>query len=174
MARNVEIKARLIDLAALEAAVAGRADSGPNTIAQDDTFFHCAHGRLKLREFADGSAELIAYQRPDTPGPKVSAYQRLPVADPAGLRSALAAACGVRGRVRKQRTLYLIGATRVHLDMVEGLGAFLELEVVLRSDQNAAQGEALARELLGAWGIADEQLLAPAYIDMLHPLEPTP
>ena len=174
MARNVEIKARVADLAALEAAVARLADSGPTVIAQDDTFFHCAHGRLKLREFADGSAELIAYERPDMAGPKVSTYLRAPVADPAGLRAVLTAACGLRGRVRKRRTLYLVGATRVHLDAVEGLGTFLELEVVLRDDQTAPHGEALARELLAAWGIAESQLLAPAYIDMLHPLESTP
>ena len=174
MARNVEIKARVADMAALESAVAQLADSGPTALAQDDTFFHCAHGRLKLREFEDGSAELIAYERPDTAGPKVSTYLRWPVADPAGLRGVLAAACGVRGRVRKQRRLYLIGPTRVHLDTVDGLGTFLELEVVLRNDQTALQGEALARELLGAWNIAEAQLLAPAYIDLLEQKELTP
>ena len=174
MARNVEIKARIADISALEPAVARLADSGPALIAQDDTFFHCAHGRLKLREFADGSAERIAYERPDTSGPKVSTYLRSPVADPAGLRGALAAACGLRGRVRKQRTLYLIGPTRVHLDTVEGLGTFLELEVVLRNDQSTLQGEALARELLVAWNIAEAQLLAPAYIDLLEQKELTP
>ena len=168
MARNVEIKARIEARAALESAVARLADSGPVAIAQDDTFFHCPHGRLKLREFADGSAELIAYDRPDTTGPKLSTYLRSAVNDPAGLRAALAAACGQRGRVRKQRTLYLIGATRVHLDVVDGLGEFIELEVVLRDDQSAAQGEALARELLAALGIADAQLVAAAYIDLLE------
>ena len=168
MARNVEIKARIADIAALEPAVARLADSGPTLIAQDDTFFHCALGRLKLREFADGSAELIAYERPDTSGPKVSTYLRSPVADPGSLRGVLAAACGLRGRVRKQRTLYLIGPTRVHLDTVEGLGTFLELEVVLCNGQSAVQGEALACELLAAWNIAEAQWLAPAYIDLLE------
>jgi adenylate cyclase class IV len=60
MARNIEIKARIASVAALEPAVAALADAGPTPIAQDDTFFHCAHGRLKLRVFADGSGELIA------------------------------------------------------------------------------------------------------------------
>ncbi len=170
MARNVEIKARVADLAALERAVARLADSGPSFIAQDDTFFHCAHGRLKLREFADGSAELIAYERPDTSGPKVSAYLRSPVADPGGLRGALAVACGVRGRVRKQRTLYLIGATRVHLDVVDGLGHFVELEVVLRAEQTTAQGMAVAEGLLDSLQIVRAQLVAHAYVDLLEQL----
>lgn len=168
MACNVEIKARVADLAATERIAARLADSGPTLIAQDDTFFHCAQGRLKLREFADGSAELIAYDRPDTAGPKVSTYLRAPVADPARLRAALAAACGVRGRVRKQRTLYLIGATRVHLDAVESLGTFVELEVLLHEGQAPTQGLAVAEGLLTVLQIAPTQLVAQAYIDLLE------
>ena len=167
MARNVEIKARIGDVAALEPLVARLADHGPTPIAQDDTFFHCARGRLKLRAFADGSAELIAYERPDTEGPKLSTYHRAPAADPAAMRTALAAACGVRGRVRKQRTLYLVGPTRVHLDVVEGLGHFVELEVVLDAAQTPAEGEAAARALLDALGIAPSRLVAGAYVDLL-------
>lgn len=174
MARNVEIKARIDSVASLEPQVARLADSGPTPIAQDDTFFRCASGRLKLREFTDGSAELIAYERADTTGPKVSTYQRVPVADPAPLRDALAAACGVLGRVRKQRRLYLIGATRVHLDVVEGLGPFLELEVVLGAAQSATQGEALARHLLERLGIGVDRLVAGAYLDLLTAKEVRP
>ncbi len=144
MARNVEIKARVADRTALEARVAHLADSGPTSIAQRDTFFHCARGRLKLRDFGDGSGELIAYQRSDDRGPKLSTYLRAPTADPEALLAALAAACEVRGEVRKQRTLYLIGATRVHLDTVDLLGHFVELEVVLREDQSPADGDAIA------------------------------
>lgn len=168
MARNVEIKARIESVNALEPRVAALADVGPTAIAQDDTFFHCPHGRLKLRVFADGHGELIAYDRGDTSGPKISDYVRAPIAEPAALREALTRACGQRGRVVKQRTLYLIGPTRVHLDVVEGLGHFLELEVVLRDDQSAAEGEAVAQRLLAALGIAPSQLLPAAYIDLLE------
>jgi predicted adenylyl cyclase CyaB len=168
MARNVEIKARLSGIAAIEPKVRALADTGPTAIAQDDSFFHCPHGRLKLRVFADGHGELIAYERGDTSGPKLSDYVRAPVADPAALREALTRACGLRGRVIKQRTLYLIGATRVHLDVVEGLGHFLELEVVLRDEQTLAAGEAIAQQLLSTLGIETDQLLSQAYIDLLE------
>ena len=168
MARNVEIKARIASVQALEPAVAALADSGPTPIAQDDSFFHCPQGRLKLRVFADGHGELIAYERGDTAGPKLSDYVRAPVAAPAALRVALTRACGLRGRVVKQRTLYLVGPTRVHLDEVQGLGHFLELEVVLRDDQGAAEGEAIAHGLLAALGIAPSQLESQAYIDLLE------
>jgi predicted adenylyl cyclase CyaB len=170
--RNVEIKARITSVEALAAKVAPLADAGPTAIAQDDTFFHCAQGRLKLRVFADGHGELIAYERVDTSGPKLSDYERAPVAEPAALREALTRACGQRGRVLKQRTLYLIGPTRVHLDVVEGLGHFMELEVVLREEQSLAEGEAIAQQLLATLGIRADQLLSQAYIDLLEPPRP--
>jgi predicted adenylyl cyclase CyaB len=170
--RNVEIKARITSVEALAEKVAPLAEAGPTAIAQDDTFFHCAQGRLKLRVFAEGHGELIAYERSDTSGPKLSDYVRAPVAEPAALREALTRACGQRGRVLKQRTLYLIGPTRVHLDVVEGLGHFMELEVVLREEQSLAEGEAIAQQLLATLGIRADQLLSHAYIDLLEPARP--
>ena len=89
MARNVEIKARIDSLDALAARVAPLADQGPFEIAQDDTFFRCAQGRLKLRAFSASEGELIFYRRADAAGPKESFYLRTPTADPAGLREAL-------------------------------------------------------------------------------------
>ena len=43
----------------------------------------------------------------------------------------LGKALGVKGRVKKTRLLYMVGQTRVHVDEVEGLGNFMELEVSL-------------------------------------------
>ena len=174
MARNVEIKARVASLAALQARVTALAQHGPELIDQDDTFFHCAHGRLKLREFADGHGELIAYQRPDTHGPKTSDYLITPTADPAALRTTLARALGTVGRVKKQRVLFLIGRTRVHLDRVDGLGEYLELEVVLRDGEPAAAGTDEAHALLQQLGVPAASLVACAYIDLLNNLPQTP
>ena len=167
MPRNIEIKARIGSLAALEPTVASLATQGPVPIAQDDTFFHCAQGRLKLRAFDDGSGELIFYRRADQAGSKESFYVRSPTAQPDSLREALGLAHGVLGRVRKQRTLYLVGRTRVHLDEVHGLGDFLELEVVLADDELAAVGEQEAQALLASLGILPGQLVEGAYLDLL-------
>jgi adenylate cyclase class IV len=165
--RNVEIKARVGDLAAVEARAAALADQGPVDIAQDDTFFATASGRLKLRELAPDRGELIHYDRPDQGGPKLSRYVIAPTGDPAALREALARACGVTGRVRKQRRLYLAGRTRIHLDRVEGLGDFLELEVVLAADDDLAGGEAEARRIMDALGVAESDLVEGAYVDLI-------
>ena len=167
MPRNVEIKARVHDLAALSRAVAAIADGAPTLLLQDDTFFDSPRGRLKLRVFADGSAELISYQRGDVGRPRESRFAKAPVSDPAALAAVLDDALGTAGTVRKRRLLYRRGRTRIHLDEVEGLGSFLELEVELADGQAAADGERVARELMTRLGIAEEDLVASAYVDLL-------
>jgi predicted adenylyl cyclase CyaB len=167
VARNVEIKARIDSVAALMAVAARLADSGPTVIEQDDTFFSCTRGRLKLRDQFAAGAELIFYQRADLCGPKESFYLRVPVAEPAAMRELLAQAHGQTGRVRKRRVLFLVGRTRIHLDAVEGLGEFLELEVVLRDSEPAEEGIAEAHRIMGELGVSAGQLLQGAYVDHL-------
>ncbi len=125
MARNIEIKAHVHLTAAFTLRTAALATDGPVQIEQDDTFFRCETGRLKLRTFADRSGELIFYHRADAAGPKESFYVRSPTAAPDSLREALELAYGSVGRVIKHRTLFLVGRTRVHLDRVQELGDFL-------------------------------------------------
>jgi predicted adenylyl cyclase CyaB len=172
MPRNVEIKARIESVEALLPRVRAIADTGPTEIFQDDTFFTCPNGRLKLRAFSETSGELIFYQRADSAGPKESFYVISPTASPNTLREALSRAYGQCGRVRKHRTLFMVGRTRIHLDKVEGLGHFLELEVVLAEDESTEAGVAVAHELLARLGVSAQQLLEGAYVDLLHPKAP--
>ena len=167
MPRNVEIKARVAAPERLRALATDLADGPPLVIAQTDTFFAAGRGRLKLRVFADGAGELISYERPDAAGPKASRYGIAPVADGAAMLAVLAAALPVRGVVRKRRELLLCGRTRIHLDRVEGLGDFLELEVVLAAGEDPAAGEAEARELMARLEIAPDDLVTGAYVDLL-------
>ena len=168
MARNIEIKARIESVESLERVVAPLATHGPTLIDQDDTFFRCETGRLKLRAFSAEAGELIYYRRPDDAGPKTSFYLRSPTSAPDVLRESLALAYGEAGRVRKQRRLYLIGRTRVHLDRIEGLGTFLELEVVLGDAEPAERGIDEANALMQALAIAPDQLIAAAYVDLMR------
>ncbi len=167
MARNVEIKARSGDLDDLRRRVEPLADGPPIELVQRDTFFGCRQGRLKLREFGDDSAELIVYRRPDSLGPKTSVYRVMPVDDPDALRDMLTTADGIVAVVEKRRTLFLIGRTRVHLDRVEGLGDFVELEVVLSPEESPADGERTARELMAVLEIEERDLVEGAYVDLL-------
>jgi adenylate cyclase class IV len=173
VARNVEIKARIVSVEALLPEARALADGDAERIEQDDCFYRVPHGRLKLRRFADGSGELIHYERPDLAGARTSQYVRAATRDPAALHEALVRALGpqgVLGRVRKRRWLLMSGQTRIHLDRVEGLGDFVELEVVLREDQDAAEGERIAQALMEALGLADPARaprIAGAYLDLL-------
>jgi adenylate cyclase class IV len=168
MARNIEIKARIDAIEALLPHARPLADGDAETIEQDDTFFAVAMGRLKLREFADGSAELIHYHRGDGLEARPSDYVRVPVADAAALREALARGIGVLGRVLKHRLLLRLGQTRLHLDRVEGLGDFVELEVVLRDGQSDDEGRAIAEGWMQRLGLQHAPRLGGAYMDMLR------
>lgn len=166
MARNVEIKAAVPDFARAGLALATLSPGPGLALSQEDTFFHCPGGRLKLRRFSAGAGELIYYERPDQAGPKVSDYRLVPITEPDRLRAVLAAAYGIVGVVRKRRTIRMVGRTRVHLDEVEGLGRFVELEVVLEDGEATERGVLEAHRLMVTLGIQEDQLVRQAYIDL--------
>lgn len=168
MADNIEIKARLGDLQALQQVAESLSKSKCQVIRQEDTFFFAPYGRLKLRQSSADHGQLVYYLREDNRGPKHSEYYIFETDDPEALKGILTKAYGVRGVVRKVRHLYLVGQTRIHLDEVEGLGQFIELEVVLQPDQGEAQGLQIAQDLMDKLGITPEDLIDVAYIDLLE------
>ena len=165
--RNLELKARDPDPpASLERALAlGAADEGE--IDQRDTYFSRARGRLKLREQQPGGAELIAYRRDDEPGARESHYRRVGVAEPAALGQALEAALGTLVVVTKRRRLLIWEDVRIHLDQVEGLGAFLELEAVAPPGSDLEPERRRVERLRSELGIEDAALVASSYSDLL-------
>jgi predicted adenylyl cyclase CyaB len=84
---------------------------------------------------------------------------------PGRLLAVLARALGQLGTVKKTRWLYVAGQTRVHIDEVDGLGWFIELEVVLRPGQNDCEGHAIIQDFMRELGI--REILPTAYIDLL-------
>jgi predicted adenylyl cyclase CyaB len=167
MGHNIEFKARIADFDALRRKAESWTAEPPTVFEQEDTFFNSPSGRLKLR-IAGGSGELITYERPDTPGPKHADYFVYPVVNAEGLKRILARSLGVRGVVRKMRHLFLKGATRLHLDRVEGLGDFMEIEVVLESADSLEEGRREAQALMTEFGIHHDDLIDNAYIDLLR------
>lgn len=167
MPRNIEIKAHIASVDAMLARASAIADSGPTELVQDDTFFACEMGRLKLRAFSASEGELIFYKRSNQAVPKESHYVRSPTSCPSSLRDALTRAYGQAGRVQKHRTLFVAGRTRIHLDQVQGLGSFLELEVVLEDGEPIEQGTADVHKLMAQLGISQSQLIEGAYVDLL-------
>lgn len=172
--RNVEIKAVDPDPArTLERALAlGASDQG--VLAQRDTYFAVPGGRLKLREQEPGEAELIAYERPDEASVRVSAYRLVPVAHAGELRAALEAAAGIRVVVAKQRRLLLWETVRIHLDEVEGLGSFVELEAVADVGSDLSRERELVAHVRAALGIEDAALREGSYADAWIAAAPDP
>lgn len=168
MPRNVEIKARVRDADAMQRRIEDAAGTKGQLMEQEDVFFPCPNGRLKLRIFPAGRGELIHYERADTSEARPSDYRLAPVDAPSPLRAVLEAAYGRGAIVRKRRRLYWVGQTRIHLDAVEGLGDFVELEVTLTDTQTAAEGEAIAEELARGLGIQPGDRVPNAYADLLE------
>ena len=167
MPRNVEIKAKISQLDAVLEAAEKLAGSSPESIEQEDVFFHADSGRLKWRVLTPSSGQLIFNQRDDTRGPTTSTYQAVQTEHPIELRSLLGSAYGEKIVVWKLRRLYLVGRTRIHIDIVEGLGAFLDLEVVLEESEPILVGENEALELMSKLGIESNALVEGAYADLL-------
>jgi homotetrameric cytidine deaminase len=165
--RNIEIKAVDPDPSrTLERALAlGARDEGE--IRQLDIYFARASGRLKLRQQEPGETELIQYRRPDETEARTSSYRRVPVSDGEGLRDALDAALGTLVVVHKRRRLLLWEDVRIHLDEVEGLGSYVELEAVADPASDlSAEHDRIAR-LRDELDIADGALVAEGYSDLL-------
>lgn len=168
MPANIEIKARVHDFDDLQQRAELLSESSCQVIPQEDTFFNCPHGRIKLRELGSQHGQLVYYLRQDISGPKHSEYKIFETNDPTSLKLILTEAFGVRGVISKVRYLYLAGQTRIHLDDVKGLGRFMELEVVLRPDQSDQEGQAIAQNLMHQLGIQQVDLIETAYVDMLE------
>lgn len=168
MKRNIELKAQIYDSQKISRIVENLSDSGPTLIEQTDTYFHCREGRLKLRECKGFQAELISYNRPDDVGPKISEYTKVEIENPTLLREALTSTLGIRGVVNKRRTRFMIAQTRIHLDEVDGLGEFLEIEVVLKESQTKAESENIAVEFMEKLGVSKSDLVDCSYIDLIE------
>jgi predicted adenylyl cyclase CyaB len=168
MPANIEIKAHARYFAEIKSRAEKLSDTPVEVIPQEDIFFNVPQGRLKLRILAPDNAQLIYYTRPDQEGPKRSDYHIAYTSDPDNLKRVLELSYGIRGAVKKTRYLYLVGQTRVHLDDVEGLGHFMELEVVMRDEQSDAEGQEIAEGLMASLGVERSDLLEGAYMDMLE------
>lgn len=169
MPSNIEIKFRVANLAAIEERAAAVANFGPCLLVQEDTFFPVNSGRLKLRKFADGNGELIGYHRDDTDEVRESRWIAYESEKPDQLQAVLERSLGRGLTVRKRRTLYKVDNTRIHLDRVEELGEFVELEVVLldSSKEAAMEGAEIANRLIEQLKLDVEERIAVAYVDLL-------
>ena len=169
---NIEIKVRITDPEQARRAIERLADEPGQVLEQKDTYFDAGNDAyLKLREEVgpDGNrrASLIAYRRDRRAEPRPSDIRLCHVDSSPALTETLTHALGVLVIVEKTRHLFFRNQTRIHLDEVDRLGAFLELEVVLEPTQTNADGLQIANELLERLDLANSQNQTDSYRDLL-------
>jgi predicted adenylyl cyclase CyaB len=138
---------------------------------QTDIYFKVPRGRLKLRQ---GNIEnaLIFYERADTAAPRNSQAITQPVSSDHSLREMLSASLGILTEVKKVRESYLLGHTKIHLDQVDKLGAFVEIEIPHpdRSADEAVLQEECHR-MIGLLGLREADFCAVSYSDLQQSTE---
>lgn len=134
---------------------------------QVDVYFRVPHGRLKLRQGRIENA-LIFYERQDQPGPKQSQVSLYPVSEGPLLREVLEKALGVWVVVQKKREIYFLKNIKFHLDQVEGLGGFVEIEVMdAEGTGDCATLQGQCEEFMQRLGVKQEDLLKHSYSDLI-------
>jgi adenylate cyclase class IV len=171
--RNLEAKFTLTDPVEARRRAEAIGFAATAILIQRDTFFAVPHGRLKLRE--EPAAMLIHYQRQDARGFDLSDYTIAPVADPESTRVILQSALGIIAEVRKRRTLLLRANIRLHLDEIEQLGTFGEIEIVLDAEHPSPTGLEAShfalREILAALGVRPEDHIGVSYFELMAPAQ---
>ncbi len=157
MPRNFEVKAKVDDISFLEKIAIEIGAVFDNDFFQVDTYFDIPDGRLKMREFGDGKAELIFYRRGETSEKRWSDYDVVPVCEVEKLKNLLAKIFGLKVIVEKRRKVYLYKSARIHLDKVNGLGDFVEFEVICEGDEK--QAEELMEFLIKRFGLKHENFV---------------
>ncbi len=165
MPRNLEVKATIRSVLEAEQTARFINATFEGTLHQVDTYFNVPRGRLKSREINNESAELIFYERDESSKHRESNYRVFPCGEISLLKEILEKSLGIRATVKKKRDLFMYNSTRIHLDEVENLGSFLELETPVEDSLDEAQ-EVVAF-LVREFNIQDADFVLGSYVDLL-------
>jgi predicted adenylyl cyclase CyaB len=164
---NVEIKAKCADQNRIREILQSNKADYQGLDHQIDTYFKVNHGRLKLRE---GNIEnhLIYYERENQESPKLSKVILHQTEPQSPLKDILIKALGVLVIVDKQREIYFIGNVKFHLDKVEALGTFIEIEAIdLSNNIGQEKLQEQCQYYLDLFKIKKEYLISNSYSDLL-------
>jgi adenylate cyclase, class 2 len=167
MPLNVELKARCNNQEKIRQILRENNADFKGVDHQIDTYFEAKEGRLKLRE---GNIEnaLIHYTRENKQGPKTAniTLQRLEAEN--NVKEILVKVLQTLVTVDKQREIYFIDNVKFHIDNVESLGTFVEIEAI---DTNGTITKERLQEqcqhFQDLFGINENDLVALSYSDLL-------
>lgn len=165
--KNIEFKAKVSNIEALEKMLLKLAPKYIGTDRQTDTYYNANRGRLKLREGHIENA-LIHYERPNTADAKLSEILLYKHSPDKNLKAILEAQFGILTIVKKERKIYFIENVKFHFDRVEQLGTFIETEAIDETGNISIEKlQAQCDYYFDFFELSQEQLMSESYSDML-------
>lgn len=137
------------------------------TLYQKDTYYHVQNGRLKIREERGKPSYAIYYTRPDQTEEKYCDYTFYPIDDFNLFTKVFGSALKQELVVEKERKLYLYENARIHFDNVKNLGQFIEIEVVIKTEEQEQNAELLMKKLKHLLDIKKEDSISYGYRELL-------
>lgn len=139
MPKNIELKTKLENFDRIKLILKQRGIELSEILIQTDIYYDFSNFLLKLRK-SNEEYQLIKYNRDEYGKERISDYEILKIRgeDPISFFNSIFKISTI---VKKKRELYLYKNTRIHLDEVETLGKFLEIETVVKSSDEEAQTE---------------------------------
>jgi predicted adenylyl cyclase CyaB len=162
---NFEFKARLNDEGRIRETLARLHARFVGTDHQIDTYFRVPSGRLKVREGRIENA-LIFYQRKNLRRARQSTVEMMVLPRRNSLRAILARTLGTLAVVDKRREIYFVKNVKIHLDRVQQLGKFLEVEAISRTG-DVKKIRSQAHQFQKLFGIAAKDIVAESYSDLI-------
>lgn len=159
MAQNIELKVKIDDFSHILNILENKKVELAKVLNQRDIYYKHPLGLLKLRIF-DGTGELIFYQRDESIKDRVSNYHILDV-KPEQAENYFQRIFEIETEVVKTRNLYIYKNTRIHLDEVNNLGNYLELETVVKA--NMEDGKKEFDEVVQLLGLDISQQIKSSY-----------
>ncbi len=163
---NIEIKARCSNVDKIREILKHHNADFKGIDNQKDTYFKSNYGRLKLRE---GNIEnsLIFYDRENKSSSKESKVILYKSGDSNTLKDIFIRSIGIKVVVEKKREIYFIDNVKFHIDSVENLGKFVEIEVIGNEKSNKSELEAQCNYYVQLLDIQEQDLISNSYSDML-------
>lgn len=164
--KNLELKSKYVNIEKLRQLMFELGAEYKKTMHQIDTYFVVPKGRLKLREIDGEESQLVYYERADESTSRYSNYSIVEITDVLGFKQMMTNALGVKAIVDKVRELWMYGNTRIHIDDVNSLGHFVELETVI-TNQTDTEAQAEHHFVKHALKIDDTQIVPVSYSDLI-------
>lgn len=163
--RNIELKCELREPDLAPAICRRLGAVRIAALEQRDTYFRVAHGRLKIRETSGEPTEWIRYDREDSAAPKVSRFTIYSEEEAREQFGAIPLPVWVV--VDKKRELWMKDGVRIHLDMVQGLGHFIEFEALVTRDKNMDSSREALRQLHAGFAPILGEAISGSYADLV-------